>query len=1000
MVRKKVKRKGWDHHKPTKEVAALVIILLIAGYFLVFHQGITGSITGVPEANVDVEILEKIAVDGEASVIVLLHQDPNTASLEEKQQAIANNQEDVLRDLQLQEERGLIGIKEQEFELNHKFSTINAFAGTVTKDGLNKLKKDYHVSEIKMDKVITLFLDSSVPLINAKKINTINLNGTLLNGQDQTVCVVDTGVDYTHPHLGGCDTNEFLSADDDCRVIGGYNVADNSADPLDLNGHGTHVAGIVANNHSTYTGIAPGANIAAVKVFPGNSGATNESNVIAGIDWCVRNAANLSISVITLSLGDGTLNNVHCDTSSLAIAVNNAVDAGIIVDVASGNTGSSLGISAPSCASKVISVGATTDSDAVASYSNSAAILDVLAPGSSITSTIPPDNFGSKSGTSMSAPHVAGAAILIKQYLKEVHNQTLTPAEVELRLKKGVKINDTRNNLVFPRIDLLKSLQPTVTINPHGKNINVSNIVITATSDLAISTALIEVNNINLTMTLSNATYFIYNVTNLNYGENNYKIYVTDVAGITGVSEEGTIILEKMAPKVVFNFEDSYVATGSFILSVNVTDDLGVSSVNYTFSLENNSFNLVATNLNSTNTWETLLNLSLLSEGTWTVLATAWDTDGNYNSTESKQLTVDTTLPSLVAGTVTSGELYLNSSLKFNVNVSDSNLAIVIVASTHSGNLKNYTMLLVNETSYLHTINDTISIGNHSYQFYAKDFSENLATSESGSYLVINRAPDSVSITSPANSSAYDKDVAIDFTATATDPDQQTLTYSWDFGDGETSTDQNPSHAYTTAGNYSITVTASDGSKEITTFINIIINELVNDTDDSSDESTETPETPASSGSGGGGSGSSGSSSSGSDVDTESAVVTVNDNSDFEFPEIAGLDFDTVEEVTEEVIETTEEPVADSGFSLNLVGAAVGNFINKKKGVGIAVGTGLTLVVIAVSLYLILSRKHQTEMYGIEVARVVRKERKENNINKAKNFLAKMNVLARFNKKN
>ncbi|MBU1203804.1 MAG: S8 family serine peptidase, partial [Nanoarchaeota archaeon] len=152
----------------------------------------------------------------------------------------------------------LYGLNENDLRDRREYSIIDGFSGRVTKDGLNKLRMGVGVKKIYFDYPVKAMLQDSVPLINASVVHSVMVGGVNITGIGQTICVVDTGVDYTHADLGGC-------FGDGCKVIAGYDFINNDADPLDDNGHGTHVAGIAAASGGI-TGVASGANIVAVKV--------------------------------------------------------------------------------------------------------------------------------------------------------------------------------------------------------------------------------------------------------------------------------------------------------------------------------------------------------------------------------------------------------------------------------------------------------------------------------------------------------------------------------------------------------------------------------------------------------------------------------------------------------------------------------------------------------------------------------------------------------------
>ena len=279
--------------------------------------------------------------------------------------------------------------------LEHQFSILNGFSAHITQEGLQDLINSGMVESISSVKPIKLLLSGSVPLINGNDVWNISSNGLNITGINQAVCVVDTGVDYTHPALGGCTNNSFINGECN-KVISGWDYGNNDNDPVDVNSHGTHVAGIVASNDSTYRGVAPGAKIVALKVFT-NAGSGSTSNAIAGIDWCISNSSKFNISIITLSLavtdanGNEIFYSSNCDsadTSGLARTLSKGAAFGIFVDASSGNAGNSSGITSPACGENVTSVGSVTKSDAISGY-NAASILDLLAPGSSIISTTP-----------------------------------------------------------------------------------------------------------------------------------------------------------------------------------------------------------------------------------------------------------------------------------------------------------------------------------------------------------------------------------------------------------------------------------------------------------------------------------------------------------------------------------------------------------------------------------------------------------------------------------
>jgi subtilisin family serine protease len=178
---------------------------------------------------------------------------------------------------------------------------------------------------------------------------------------------------------------------------------------------------------STY-GVAKGVKLVAVRVLGCNGSGTN-SGVIAGIDWVAANATGPSVA--NLSLGGGA-------SSAVDTAVANAVSRGVVMVVAAGNDSSNACNYSPARAPSAITVGATTNTDARASYSNFGSCLDIFAPGSNITSAWYTSNTATStiSGTSMASPHVAGVVALIRSA-----QPTLKPAEVATVLTRSATPN-------------------------------------------------------------------------------------------------------------------------------------------------------------------------------------------------------------------------------------------------------------------------------------------------------------------------------------------------------------------------------------------------------------------------------------------------------------------------------------------------------------------------------------------------------------------------------
>ena len=331
-------------------------------------------------------------------VIVILKEEPvkgkfKAASVEEKKDFLSEKklmvkgqQEKVLSKL----EKGF-GVTAGGKERFHKFSTIAGFAGEITAEDFEILMNDPDVEGVYLNRQFSVDLSDTTVLINSSLVNNLTYNYTSisLKGSGQTVCVIDTGIDYNHSALGGGWGNRVLGGYDYCGNGGGTPTADCGSpdlNPYDNHGHGTHVAGIIGSNDSTYHGVAPGVNFVALKVCD-SDGDCDGIAMLSAIDWCNDNASVYNITVISMSLGDGGSYNAATCPTTFDSAINTAVSLGITFVVSSGNNGNKTGISLPACTPNATSVGAVTKLDVVWSSSNSGDLLDLLAPGVSVTST-------------------------------------------------------------------------------------------------------------------------------------------------------------------------------------------------------------------------------------------------------------------------------------------------------------------------------------------------------------------------------------------------------------------------------------------------------------------------------------------------------------------------------------------------------------------------------------------------------------------------------------
>lgn len=262
---------------------------------------------------------------------------------------------------------------------------------------------------------------------NGDLINARQLQQGGYSGKGVTVAIIDTGCDKTHPMLKD-------------KIIGGRNFTreGKSTDYTDYNGHGTHVAGIVAGE---YDGIAKGCNLLILKVLTRDGSGTLQS-VIKAINYAIYK----KVDIINMSLG------TTANDRGLYNAVKKAVNKGILVCCASGNSGDRNALTDendyPGAYEEVISVGAMGTGLEVSYFSNSNKYVDIVAPGENITSAFIGGGLKSLTGTSMACPCVSGALALLIEWSTQEFGRRLSESELYGLLIKNTKtITDTDRRL-------------------------------------------------------------------------------------------------------------------------------------------------------------------------------------------------------------------------------------------------------------------------------------------------------------------------------------------------------------------------------------------------------------------------------------------------------------------------------------------------------------------------------------------------------------------------
>ena len=245
--------------------------------------------------------------------------------------------------------------------------------------------------------------------------------------------VIDTGVDFGHPDLNG-------------SLARGINLLSRGVAPHDDNGHGTHIAGTIAaaNQLKGMIGVAPRAIVHPVKAFDHN-GSAYVSDIILGIEWCVRNR----LHIINMSFG------MKNRSKALLGAVNQAYHAGVVIVASSGNDGKRKSIDYPARYPQTISVGATNKLRRIAPFSNRGAHIDIYAPGDKIHSAWLRGKYHEMSGTSMATSHVSGAIALLL-----AERPGLAPAEIKAILKRAMlPIRGQKSARMAGELDVVKMIQ-------------------------------------------------------------------------------------------------------------------------------------------------------------------------------------------------------------------------------------------------------------------------------------------------------------------------------------------------------------------------------------------------------------------------------------------------------------------------------------------------------------------------------------------------------------
>lgn len=360
-----------------------------------------------------------------------------------------------------------------------RYATVPAVVARIDAAALARLSALPDVTTVRSDRVFRPQLArgqlfQSVPMIDANAAHTLGHTGA-----GERIAIIDSGVDGSHPMLTGkiageaCYSTTFSAATSSSVCPGGVQSSGTTGGgpcPANVTGcdHGTHVAGIAAGRmfdpagpQPPIAGVAPDAVIHAIQVFsrfgssnvcfpdPAPCAAAWESDIVAGFDRVLALSGTVDFAAVNVSIG-GDVTATSCPNDPAAIVIEALTDAGVPVVVASGNNGYYDAIAHPSCVPDAIAVGSVGDTDEISAFANTSKWLGLLAPGEGIVSSVPGPGVASFNGTSMAAPHVAGAITL----LGEAH-PSASVAHLLVALRKGgVPVYDPYSKLTFRRIDV------------------------------------------------------------------------------------------------------------------------------------------------------------------------------------------------------------------------------------------------------------------------------------------------------------------------------------------------------------------------------------------------------------------------------------------------------------------------------------------------------------------------------------------------------------------